>query len=755
MTSGGTKWEADQMLNAYILDYLKKKNFTATASAFEKEANVPTEPVLINAPEGFVLEWWSVFWDIFSARTKKPASENAKSYVEKQKDRGSYSLRRPQLPVSGIPSGSLRIASGLPQQLSPIPHSVGSIPIPAYTNTQPANMVPSFGSQGQVVSGPSNLPSPPAQSQGFRDGTQGSFSQQQSSVISTQQAAVNSVVNGQNQHGNTAAVTQQQQPVSSGGNQYTMVQSRNRTIATSIGYPNINQVQNNGQSQTGNDRVDYINARSTIASRTQTAVISGSNQIASSNNTIAAQPLPSQQSAQGVSPSSRSVSSSPNGTTQADAFNPDRRRNVSYAMLPNTHSYRREQQFAYSKPGDSAASKEGIPDLDSIKSERRTSFPNVGTVQTNQPPTGINSGVVSQPKEQNDLNANGSVPNNNPYTSNTPTMNNPIPNPNIPSPNPSGTNGSGDSSQSSETNDMSAHYLADKNRKRARPPSSSKAPMGVVTNSAQNEAFYNQQQQQSRSGSKLNLRRGRPAFPASQTGYAMTQSPQGNSQTQSTPPSHPSPSTQPSPSPEVQESPSPTKRAYSSGYLAVNSTTTSQYSTAPTGQVSTQNNPYATGPYGSNHSSTTNLYNTSNYSYPMQGMSYNGQNDTSGSSSTNYLQNSYNSMYSTSGKSMPNSSNNSSSYTGSVNYKVVNSATASSGMVGQKKQYVSKQSMNHVHHDQATEDLISDKDGGSYPPIGIDNNMFSSDQFYRNIPDTEMYFEHGIEADGSIENLLL
>lgn len=46
------------------------------------EANVSQDHVLINAPEGFLFEWWAVFWDIYNARNNKPSSSDARTYVE-------------------------------------------------------------------------------------------------------------------------------------------------------------------------------------------------------------------------------------------------------------------------------------------------------------------------------------------------------------------------------------------------------------------------------------------------------------------------------------------------------------------------------------------------------------------------------------------------------------------------------------------------------------------------------------------------
>ncbi|CAN8327009.1 unnamed protein product [Cochlearia groenlandica] len=79
-----TNWEADKMLDVYIHDYLVKRDLKATAQAFQTEGKVSSDPVAIDAPGGFLFEWWSVFWDIFIARTNEKHSEVAASYIETQ-----------------------------------------------------------------------------------------------------------------------------------------------------------------------------------------------------------------------------------------------------------------------------------------------------------------------------------------------------------------------------------------------------------------------------------------------------------------------------------------------------------------------------------------------------------------------------------------------------------------------------------------------------------------------------------------------
>ncbi|CAO2822773.1 unnamed protein product [Amaranthus hypochondriacus] len=79
-----TNWEADKMLDVYIHDYFVKRKLHASAKAFQQEGKVSSDPVAIDAPGGFLFEWWSVFWDIFIARTNEKHSEHAASYIETQ-----------------------------------------------------------------------------------------------------------------------------------------------------------------------------------------------------------------------------------------------------------------------------------------------------------------------------------------------------------------------------------------------------------------------------------------------------------------------------------------------------------------------------------------------------------------------------------------------------------------------------------------------------------------------------------------------
>ncbi|KAI4369457.1 hypothetical protein MLD38_017894 [Melastoma candidum] len=84
MAQNQSNWEADKMLDVYIYDYLMKRKLVATAKSFMNEGKVSPDPVAIDAPGGFLFEWWSVFWDIFIARTNEKHSEAAAAYIEVQ-----------------------------------------------------------------------------------------------------------------------------------------------------------------------------------------------------------------------------------------------------------------------------------------------------------------------------------------------------------------------------------------------------------------------------------------------------------------------------------------------------------------------------------------------------------------------------------------------------------------------------------------------------------------------------------------------
>ncbi|RAL37254.1 hypothetical protein DM860_004176 [Cuscuta australis] len=76
---GTPNLEADKMLDVYIYDYLVKRKMNLSARAFCAEAEVPADRKAFDTPGGFLFEWWSIFWDIFIARYRCPASGSSSS----------------------------------------------------------------------------------------------------------------------------------------------------------------------------------------------------------------------------------------------------------------------------------------------------------------------------------------------------------------------------------------------------------------------------------------------------------------------------------------------------------------------------------------------------------------------------------------------------------------------------------------------------------------------------------------------------
>ncbi|XP_057539284.1 transcriptional corepressor LEUNIG isoform X1 [Amaranthus tricolor] len=99
-----TNWDADKMLDLYIHDYLLKRDLKATAQAFQAEGKVSSDPVAIDAPGGFLFEWWSVFWDIFISRTNEKHSEVAASYIETQMIRAREQQQQQQPQSQQLPN---------------------------------------------------------------------------------------------------------------------------------------------------------------------------------------------------------------------------------------------------------------------------------------------------------------------------------------------------------------------------------------------------------------------------------------------------------------------------------------------------------------------------------------------------------------------------------------------------------------------------------------------------------------------------
>ncbi|KAF3792625.1 Transcriptional corepressor LEUNIG-like protein [Nymphaea thermarum] len=109
-----------------------KKNLHASASTFMKEGKVPKRSAVdvIDAPAGFLCEWWSVFWDIFLARTNAKCSDAAAAYLKQLKEKDKqiqcdslnlqmmHELRQQQTPDVCSSPFIVRLDPGIPEHIS-------------------------------------------------------------------------------------------------------------------------------------------------------------------------------------------------------------------------------------------------------------------------------------------------------------------------------------------------------------------------------------------------------------------------------------------------------------------------------------------------------------------------------------------------------------------------------------------------------------------------------------------------------------
>ncbi|KAK9762690.1 hypothetical protein K7432_011336, partial [Basidiobolus ranarum] len=108
-------------------------------SDYESSQDVSLLPhiqVPIDAPDGFLFEWWSVFWDIFSARSNQPgSSREALSYIDMVNQMKHSQPNQPN-PQTINPNSHLQTATNPSQPSAPTMH--GDVPIMKVQTPSPA-----------------------------------------------------------------------------------------------------------------------------------------------------------------------------------------------------------------------------------------------------------------------------------------------------------------------------------------------------------------------------------------------------------------------------------------------------------------------------------------------------------------------------------------------------------------------------------------------------------------------------------------
>ncbi|CAG8551591.1 34804_t:CDS:10 [Gigaspora margarita] len=170
------KRQEQRLLNAYVYDFLKRSGAIETAKAYLREGDfqsvvkndgttnsingtggsssdndntsLPDVDVPVQAPEGFLYEWWTVFWDIYSAKLNRPGTADAQRYVVDQQMRNNRNqlnrMRLMQDSLNQIPSGVF------PQNAHQNMQNGVSINVDANANGDMMSMSPQRVNQNQM-----------------------------------------------------------------------------------------------------------------------------------------------------------------------------------------------------------------------------------------------------------------------------------------------------------------------------------------------------------------------------------------------------------------------------------------------------------------------------------------------------------------------------------------------------------------------------------------------------------------------------
>ncbi|KAH8093246.1 hypothetical protein BXZ70DRAFT_1010474 [Cristinia sonorae] len=151
-------WDGDRMFNIYIYDYCLKRGYQKTARELLAEADIPAESQPpINAKQGLLFEWWSVFWVLFTAKSSGTGSDDALLYVSHQHQQQQNAQRPPQarlpqhppnrFPPNGVhrPPGMLQngMPNGIPNPAGQPPNGAGPAgPPPLQPGVRPGQAGP-------------------------------------------------------------------------------------------------------------------------------------------------------------------------------------------------------------------------------------------------------------------------------------------------------------------------------------------------------------------------------------------------------------------------------------------------------------------------------------------------------------------------------------------------------------------------------------------------------------------------------------
>ncbi|XP_061341517.1 transcriptional corepressor LEUNIG_HOMOLOG-like [Gastrolobium bilobum] len=95
-------WDPDKMLRLYIHDYMIKRGMHEVAEIFKNEAQLPNNIGVLHSPDGFLHEWWSIFYAVFTSRQRNDQEigpESSSKVVPKIEDNARNSTP-PRTPLT-------------------------------------------------------------------------------------------------------------------------------------------------------------------------------------------------------------------------------------------------------------------------------------------------------------------------------------------------------------------------------------------------------------------------------------------------------------------------------------------------------------------------------------------------------------------------------------------------------------------------------------------------------------------------------
>ncbi|TFK21776.1 hypothetical protein FA15DRAFT_681963 [Coprinopsis marcescibilis] len=143
-------WEGEKMFNIYIYDYCFKRGYRKTARELMQEADIPpdSQPP-INARQGLLFEWWSVFWVLFQAKSNGGGNDDALLYTQQQQQQQQQQRNSRMAPGAPAPMGPGQGHPGQPLRGQPMPPGMMN----GMSSNPPGDSQMVFGTHGPQVNG--------------------------------------------------------------------------------------------------------------------------------------------------------------------------------------------------------------------------------------------------------------------------------------------------------------------------------------------------------------------------------------------------------------------------------------------------------------------------------------------------------------------------------------------------------------------------------------------------------------------------